>query len=147
MFDEHNNEMFLTTTDYVFTQPRSIMDIDDELQATIDESVQPGKGILAADESAPTIAKRFAAIGVDSTEENRRAYRALLLSTPGVGEYLSGVILFEETLGQKADDGTPLPLVAQRQGIMPGIKFDKGTTALAHALGDLITQGLDGPEH
>ena len=120
------------------------MDINEELQATIRDLVQKGKGILAADESLPTITKRFKAVGVESTEENRRAYRTLLLTTPGVGEFLSGVILFEETLGQKADDGTPLLLAAQRQGIVPGIKVDKGTVALAGAPGDLVTQGLDG---
>ena len=120
------------------------MNIDQELQATIRALVQKGKGILAADESLPTIAKRFKAVDVEATEENRRAYRSLLLTAPGVGEYLSGVILFEETLGQKADDGTPLPKAAERQGIVPGVKVDKGTVALANAPGDLITQGLDG---
>ena len=78
------------------------MDIRDELQATVDALVQPGKGILAADESGPTIAKRFKAVGVESTEENRRAYRSLLLSTPELGTHISGVILYEETLGQLA---------------------------------------------
>ena len=79
-----------------------------ELQATIEAMLRPGCGLLAADESAPTIAKRFKAVGVESTEEARRAYRSLLLATPGLGDHISGVILFEETLGQKADDGTPL---------------------------------------
>ena len=120
------------------------MNIEEELEATIRELTRAGKGILAADESTPTIAKRFQAVGVESTEENRRAYRALLLTTPGVGEYLSGVILFEETLGQKADDRMPLPQAAQRQGIVPGVKVDKGTAALPGASGDKITQGLDG---
>jgi len=120
------------------------MSIGEELHATIRDLVQAGKGILAADESVPTIAKRFQAVGVEPTEENRRGYRSLLLTAPGVGEYLSGVILFEETLGQKADDGTPLPRAAQRQGIVPGVKVDKGTIPLANAPGDLVTQGLDG---
>ncbi|MDA8363584.1 MAG: fructose-bisphosphate aldolase class I [Gammaproteobacteria bacterium] len=120
------------------------MGTQDELQATVADLVQKGRGILAADESQPTIAKRFKAIAVESTEENRRAYRSLLLTTPGIGGFLSGVILFEETLLQKADDGTPLPLVAQRQGIVPGIKVDKGTVPLPGAPGDLVTQGLDG---
>ncbi|SPE26208.1 putative fructose-bisphosphate aldolase class 1 [Burkholderiales bacterium] len=120
------------------------MSTDEELKATVRDLVQEGKGILAADESQPTIAKRFQPVGIESTEENRRAYRSLLLTAPGLGQYLSGVILFEETLGQKADDGTALPLAAQRQGIVPGIKVDKGTTALANAPGDLVTQGLDG---
>jgi fructose-bisphosphate aldolase class I len=120
------------------------MTTDQDLQATIGALVHEGKGILAADESLPTIAKRFQAIGLDSNEENRRAFRALMLSAPGLGEYLSGVILFEETLGQKTVDGTPLPAAAARQGIIPGIKVDKGTVSLANAPGDLVTQGLDG---
>jgi fructose-bisphosphate aldolase class I len=114
------------------------------LQATVDSLVQAGKGILAADESGPTIAKRFKAIGVESTEENRRTYRSLLLATPGLDVFISGVILYEETLVQRADDGTPLPQLAARQGIVPGIKVDAGKIALAHAPGDEITQGLDG---
>lgn len=120
------------------------MSVEGELQSTIAIMVQKGKGILAADESLPTIGKRFKAVGVECTEENRRAYRALLLTTPGIGEFLSGVILFEETLGQKADDGMPLPETAKRQGIVPGIKVDKGTIPLAGAPGDMVTQGLDG---
>jgi fructose-bisphosphate aldolase class I len=120
------------------------MNVEDELQATITKMVQPGKGILAADESLPTIAKRFKAIKVESTEENRRAYRSLLFTTPGAAEFISGVILFEETLGQTSDDGTPLPEVLARQGIVPGVKVDKGKVPLAHAPGDQITQGLDG---
>lgn len=120
------------------------MNPHDELQATIAALTQPGKGILAADESVPTITKRFKAIGIDCTDESRRAYRSLLITTPGAEQFLSGVILFEETLGQKSDDGTPLPQVLARRGILPGIKVDKGTTPLAGAPGDLITQGLDG---
>ncbi len=120
------------------------MVVAEELQATISELVQKGKGILAADESQPTITKRFKAVGIECTEEGRRSYRSLLLTTPQVGEFLSGVILFEETLGQKADDGTALPEAAKRQGIVPGIKVDKGTIALAGAPGDMVTQGLDG---
>jgi len=120
------------------------MSIQIELQATIADLVVKGKGILAADESHPTIAKRFKAINAESTEENRRSYRSLLLTTPGLGEFISGVILFEETLGQKTGSGKPLPQVASDQGIVPGIKVDKGTLALANAAGDLITQGLDG---
>ena len=120
------------------------MDARDGLQATVDALVQAGKGILAADESGPTIARRFKAIGVESTEENRRAYRSLLLATPGLGAFIGGVILYAETLGQRADDGTPLPALAARQGIVPGIKVDAGKIALAHAPGDEITEGLDG---
>ena len=117
---------------------------ESELRRSVQALLQPGKGILAADESAPTIAKRFAAIGLDSTQENRRAYRSLILETPGLGEFVSGVILFEETLGQRAGDATPLPQVAARQGVVPGIKVDAGKIALALAPGDEITQGLDG---
>lgn len=120
------------------------MSVEGELQATVSAMVQKGKGILAADESLPTIAKRFAAVGVEASEENRRAYRTLLLTTPQLGEFISGVILFEETLGQKSDDGVPLPEVAHRQGIVPGVKVDKGKIPLANAPGDEVTQGLDG---
>ena len=120
------------------------MTISDELQSTIEQMVQPGKGILAADESQPTIAKRFAAIGVESTEESHRSYRALLFTAPGIGDYISGVIQFEETLVQTSDDGTLLPEVLARRGIVPGIKVDKGKGPLALAPGDLITYGLDG---
>ena len=120
------------------------MDDQSQLQATVGALVQKGKGILAADESSPTIAKRFKSIGVESTEENRRAYRLMLLATPELGEFISGVILYEETLGQRADDGTPIPQVAARQGIVPGIKVDAGKIPLAHAPGDEITEGLDG---
>ena len=106
--------------------------------------VQKEKGTLAAGESQPTIAKRLELIGVGSTEENRRAYRSLLFTTPGLGEFISGVILFEETLAQSSDDGTPLPEVLSQQGIVPGIKVDKGKGSLPGAPGDLITYGLDG---
>ena len=86
-----------------------------ELQTTARALVAPGKGILAADESSGTIEKRFKSIGVTSTEENRRAYRELLFSTPALGEFISGVILFDETLRQKASDGTPFVEVLKRQ--------------------------------
>ena len=120
------------------------MNIQSELQATVAALVQKGKGILAADESGPTIAKRFKTIGVASTEENRRAWRSLMLAAPGLGEFVSGVILYEETLAQWTDDGTPMPQWATRHGIVPGIKVDAGKIALAGAPGDEITQGLDG---
>lgn len=120
------------------------MSTRDELQATIAALVQRGKGILAADESLPTITKRFQAVGVDCSEETRRGYRQLLLSAAGIGDYIAGVILFEETLEQRSDDGTPLPELARRQGIVPGIKVDKGLVPLANAPGDKISQGLDG---
>jgi len=120
------------------------MTIEQELQATIECMVQPGKGILAADESLPTIGKRFQSVGVASTAENRRAYRSLLFTAPDIGEFISGVILFDETLVQKDSDGVLLPEVLQRQGIVPGVKVDKGKVALANAPGDMVTQGLDG---
>ena len=118
--------------------------MQDQLKETVDVLVQKGKGILAVDESAPTIAKRFKAIDVESTEENRRSYRSMILSTPGLNQFISGVILFEETLGQSTDDGTPIPELLTQQGMVPGIKVDKGKLPLANAPGDEITQGLDG---
>jgi fructose-bisphosphate aldolase class I len=120
------------------------MSIHDELRATIAKIVQPGKGIVAADESTPTITKRFKAVGIESNEETRRQYRTLLFTTKGVADWVAGFILYEETLDQKGDDGTRLPDLLVKQGILPGIKVDKGTTALPNAEGDLITQGLDG---
>ena len=120
------------------------MSVITELQKTISDMVDSTRGVLAADESAPTIAKRFAAINVESTEENRRHYRSMLLSTEGLGEYISGVILFEETLSQQSDDGVLLPELAWKQKIVPGIKVDKGKGPLAGSPGDLITYGLDG---
>jgi fructose-bisphosphate aldolase class I len=115
-----------------------------ELAATAKALVAPGKGILAADESSGTIKKRFDSIEVPSTEDNRRAYRELLFTTEGAAEYISGVILYDETIRQQAADGTPLPEVLSRQGIIPGIKVDKGTTALAGFPGEKVTEGLDG---
>lgn len=106
--------------------------------------VAPGKGILAADESTPTIEKRFQTIGVESTEETRRDYRAALFSTPGLGEFISGVILFDETLRQRDANGQPLIELLQRQDMIPGIKVDKGAKALAHFPGEKVTEGLDG---
>jgi fructose-bisphosphate aldolase class I len=106
--------------------------------------VAPGKGILAADESGPTIEKRFKAVNVPSTEENRRAYREILFTTPGVQDFISGVILFDETLRQKAADGTPFPELLSRRGIVPGIKVDQGAKALAGYPGEKVTEGLDG---
>ncbi|MGB5179682.1 MAG: class I fructose-bisphosphate aldolase [Gammaproteobacteria bacterium] len=120
------------------------MDTRAELEATIYDMVQAGKGILAADESAPTIARRFAAINVESTEEQRRSYRGMLFSTPGLDEFISAVILFEETLTQQSDEGMALPEVLASKGIVPGIKVDKGLQPLANAAGDKVTQGLDG---
>jgi len=115
-----------------------------ELESTIAAMVQKGRGILAADESAPTIAKRFASIGVVSNEESRRIWRSLLAGTEGLGEYISGLILFEESLDQRTDKQTSIPEAAWAQKIVPGIKVDKGKIPLALSPGDLITQGLDG---
>ncbi len=120
------------------------MSIQQELQQTIDDMVDGERGILAADESATTIKKRFDAIKVESTEENRRFYRSLLLETEGLGDYISGVILFDETLTQKSDGGVPIPELAWAQKIVPGIKVDKGKGPLPGAPGDMITYGLDG---
>ena len=106
--------------------------------------VAPGKGILAADESSPTIAKRLAAIGLESTEQRRQYYRELLFTTAGIGEYISGVILFDETIRQHADDSTAFPEVLRRHGVIPGIKVDGGTKPLAGFPEEVVTEGLDG---
>src|SRR5215212_8689534 len=106
--------------------------------------VTPGKGILAADESSGTIKKRFDAIGVESTEENRRDYREMLFrSKEAMSKYISGVILYDETIWQKAKDGTPLVKLIEQAGSIPGIKVDEGTQALPGCPGELITVGLD----
>src|SRR2546430_5166972 len=115
-----------------------------ELHKTARALVAEGKGILAADESSGTIKKRFDSIGVDSTEENRRAYRNLLFPTRGAEEFISGVILFDETIRQSADDGTPFPELLASKGVIPGIKVDKGAKPLANAEGETVTEGLDG---
>ena len=114
------------------------------LHETAKALVAPGKGILAADESSPTIKKRFDSIGVESTEANRRDYRHILFSAPGAGDHISGVILFDETLRQNAADGTPLVRVLGDAGIIPGIKVDKGAKDLALCPGEKVTEGLDG---
>ncbi|HUG56463.1 MAG TPA: class I fructose-bisphosphate aldolase [Candidatus Limnocylindrales bacterium] len=106
--------------------------------------VAPGKGILAADESSGTIKRRFDAIGVENSEDNRRAYRELLFRTPGAAEYISGVILYDETIRQTASDGTPLVKILKDQGMIPGIKVDTGAKPLANASGETVTEGLDG---
>ena len=114
------------------------------LKATAQAIMSPGKGILAADESTGTIAKRLASIEVESTEANRQAYRNLLFTTDGVEDYISGVILFEETLFQSADDGTPFAKLLADKGVVPGIKVDKGAKPLALSSDEKITEGLDG---
>lgn len=120
------------------------MNMINELESTISKLAMRGKGILAADESAATITKRFAAVNVESTEETRRAYRDMLITTPGINEFIAGVILFEETLGQKTLDGTPFPEKLKSLGILPGIKVDKGLINLANTNNEQTTQGLDG---
>ncbi|MHA7841598.1 MAG: class I fructose-bisphosphate aldolase [Gammaproteobacteria bacterium] len=115
-----------------------------ELAATIKAIAQTGKGILAADESTPTITKRFEAIHVESTENNRRDYRTMLFSTPELGNYVSGVILFEETLKQSTADGVTIPQLLKQQNIIPGIKVDKGLIPLVGHDNEKVTQGLDG---
>src|ERR1043166_5044991 len=115
-----------------------------ELHETAKALVAEGKGILAADESEGTIKKRFDSIGVESTEDNRRAYRELLFTADGAEEYISGVILFDETIRQSASDGTPFPKLLESKGVIPGIKVDKGAKPLALAKDETITEGLDG---
>lgn len=118
--------------------------IIEELVSTIEEMSIPGKGILAADESTNTIAKRLASIDVENTEAHRLAYRELLFTTEELGDYINGVILFEETLGQTASSGTALPKILSEKGIIPGIKVDKGLVTLANTEDEKVTQGLDG---
>lgn len=115
----------------------------DELSATMDHLLQYGKGILAADESNSTIGKRFAAIGLENNEDNRRNYRLLLASTPELDTYVNGVILFEETFQNKDADGTPIAELFTKRGILPGIKVDKGVIDLANTDDEKVTIGLD----
>jgi len=114
------------------------------LESVARKLVAPGKGILAADESSGTIEKRLKSINVPSTEENRRAYRDLLFTTKGAGEFISGVILYDETIRQTARDGRSFVEVLEQQGIIPGIKVDKGAKAMANFPKEKITEGLDG---
>jgi fructose-bisphosphate aldolase, class I len=115
-----------------------------ELAATARALVAGGKGILAADESNGTIARRFKSIDVESTEENRRSYRQMLFTTPGLEDFISGVILYDETIHQKADDGSPLVELLGDKGMIPGIKVDMGAKELAGFPGEKVTEGLDG---
>src|SRR5881396_3267788 len=116
-----------------------------ELNKIANAMVTPGKGILAADESTGTIKKRFDSIGVDSTADSRRDYRELLFrSTEAMSKYISGVILYDETIRQTARDGTPLVKLIAQAGSIPGIKVDKGTKPLAFSPGEVVTEGLDG---
>jgi fructose-bisphosphate aldolase, class I len=115
-----------------------------ELNRVARAMVAPGKGILAADESAGTIQKRFAAIGVESTEANRRDYRELMFRSKAMASNISGVILFDETIRQAAKDGTPLTKIIEQAGALPGIKVDKGIKPLPFCSGEVVTEGLDG---
>ncbi|MDP8959831.1 MAG: fructose-bisphosphate aldolase class I [Actinomycetota bacterium] len=118
--------------------------VESPLKEVAQALMAPAKGILAADESLPTIEKRFGGIGLPSTEENRRSYRQMLFTTPGLEQFISGVILFDETIRQRADTGVPFPDFLQERGIVPGIKVDKGAKPLAGFPGEKVTEGLDG---
>jgi len=115
-----------------------------ELAATAHAMVAKHRGLLAADESTGTILKRFNSIKLESTEEHRRAYREMLFTTPGASEFISGVILYDETIRQKTKDGVPFPTYLGKQGMIPGIKVDTGAKPLAGFAGETITEGLDG---
>lgn len=115
-----------------------------ELATIAQQMVADHRGLLAADESTGTIEKRLQAVEVGSTEETRRAYRELLFATPGMEKYISGVIMYDETIRQKAEDGTPFPKFLQNLGVLPGIKVDKGAKPLANGPNEKITEGLDG---
>ena len=114
-----------------------------DMAAVAQAMVAPGKGILAADESTGTIERRFTGIKVECTEENRRAYRDMLFSTRGLGQFISGVILYDETIRQKSADGTPFVELLAKNGILPGIKVDTGAKELALCPGETVTEGLD----
>ncbi len=120
------------------------MSLPTSLESTVAALLASGTGILAADESLPTIGKRFAALKIPSTEENRRGYREMLFTAPGLGASISGVILFDETMRQKTAGGASLPEVLAEHKIIPGIKVDSGTMALPGFAGEKITSGLDG---
>ncbi|TSC86551.1 MAG: fructose-bisphosphate aldolase, class I [Parcubacteria group bacterium Gr01-1014_8] len=114
------------------------------LQSIAKQMVAKGKGILAADESSGTIERKFAKVGLTSTEDNRRAYRGMLFTSPGIGNYISGAILFDETIKQKAPDGRTMVSILEAEGILPGIKVDQGTKDMEGSPGEKITKGLDG---
>jgi fructose-bisphosphate aldolase, class I len=116
----------------------------DTLELVAAALVSPGKGILAADESNGTMDKRLEAVGVEPSQENRRRFRELLLTAPGIQRFVSGVILYDETLRQASNDGTPFPELLRERGIMPGIKVDTGAKPLPQTDGEMVTEGLDG---
>ena len=118
--------------------------LERELATTAAAMVAPGKGILAIDESSGTIKKRFDSIALESTTESRRAYRDLLITAPGLSQFISGMILYDETIKQATKDGTPFAAVLKKNGILAGIKVDTGAKALAGASSEQVTEGLDG---
>jgi fructose-bisphosphate aldolase class I len=118
--------------------------MSDNLESVAATLVADGKGILAADETVPTLTRRFDTLGIPSTEQSRRSYREMLFTAPGAADFLGGVIMQDETIRQKSADGTPLIQVLSRQGIVPGIKVDAGAKPLAGAPGETVTEGLDG---
>jgi fructose-bisphosphate aldolase, class I len=120
------------------------MAYSDELEQTTQLLLTEGKGILAADESTPTIARRFASVEIPSDEETRRSYRELLFTTPDIEQFISGVILFDETIRQRASDGSLFPVLLEQRGIVPGIKVDRGATQLPGSPDEKVTEGLDG---
>jgi len=126
---------------YLQTQEQNMSAND--LAAIAKAMVAPGRGILAADESTGTIEKRFNSINVENTEENRRAYRDMLFTTRGIGDWISGVILYDETLRQKSADGTSFVDLLNKNGVLPGIKVDTGAKPLAFCPGETVTEGLD----
>ena len=120
------------------------MQHSENLDETIAQLLRPGMGLLAADESLTTIERRFAAVGLESTPSSRRAYRELLVTAAGIGQQISGVILFDETIRDRASDGTPFPELLRRHGAVPGVKVDLGAKPLALAPDESVTEGLDG---
>src|SRR5918996_4823669 len=118
--------------------------MDETLESVAATLVAEGKGILAADESVATLTRRFDTVGIEATEQSRRAYREMLFTTQGAPEFISGAILYDETIHQKSFEGMPLAEVLSRQGILPGIKVDTGTTPLAGSPDETVTEGLDG---
>ena len=115
-----------------------------DLESVAQTLVAEGKGILAADETIPTLTRRFDTLGIQSTEQSRRTYREMLFTSPGAAEFIGGVIMYDETVRQKSSDGTPLAEVLTAQGILPGIKVDTGAKPLAGSPNETVTEGLDG---
>jgi fructose-bisphosphate aldolase class I len=132
-----------TKSEVDYLNEKEVMN-EHDMQTTVQALVAAGKGLLAADESTPTITRRFEAIHLPSTAEHRRAYREMLFTTPGLSDFISGVILFDETIRQHTEDGTPFPELLRREGMIPGIKVDQGTKPLANFGDEKVTEGLDG---